>query len=130
MNRFATSQKQVIIGPKILILVLNRGKSDTNSYSSRNYGYRSYSYGSTKYNHTVKFGENLQFRCGDKYDLRSVCNHSGYSAKGGHYTADVKQLGTDEWHHCNDSSVSKAGRYSRSSGFNCKDAIMMLFNKI
>ena len=39
------------------------------------------------------------------YDLYGVCNHSG-STMGGHYTACVK-VKNGEWHHFNDTHVSK-----------------------
>ena len=120
------SEKQVIVGPKLLIVVLNRGKNDGNSYGN-NYGENS------KYNHTVKFDKNLILTNGDEYDLRSVCNRLEYSGKGGHYTAYVKQLGTDVWHHCNDSTIEKLTRQRYSEGstsfHNCGNAIMMIFSK-
>jgi len=40
-----------------------------------------------------------------KYDLYSICNHSG-GTNGGHYTAFVKTIG-DEWVHFNDTHVER-----------------------
>ena len=118
------TEKHVIVGPKLLIIVLNRGDNDNDGENS-------------KYNHTVKFDEDLILTNGDEYDLRAVCNHSnhsGYSGKFGHYTADVKQLGSNIWHHCNDSIISQTRQWhskgSHSTSFyNCRDAIMMFFSK-
>ena len=48
------------------------------------------------------------------YDLYGVCNHSG-STMGGHYTACVK-VKNGEWHHFNDTSVSKINDPSKMIG--------------
>ena len=135
------SQKQIVVGPKLLIVVLNRGTNEgknskysksPKSWSSHNSNhYSNYERSPSKYDHTVEFDENLVLTNGNEYDLRAVCNHSRHSADGGHYTADVKQLSTNIWHHCNDSSIVKTHqRYSkRSTFYNCDDAMMMIFSK-
>ena len=155
-NRFVTSEKHIVIGPKLLIIVLNRGKSDDyGSNKKNNFGYGSYgNYSSSKYDHTVEFEEDLSLdeKNNNNYDLRAVCNHLGSSSYGGHYTADVKQLGTNKWHHCDDSSVStrnsnyntynynnnnyhnkhnKSNVYSNlnSKQYSCQSAIMMIYAK-
>ena len=95
----------MIIGPNSLVVSLVRG---TNEY---------------KQNHVVNFGENVTICDINSYNLRSVCNHSGNTTKFGHYTANVKQLGTDIWHLCNDESVYSKQKYS------VDDAIMMIYQK-
>ena len=136
------TEKQVVVGPKLLIVVLNRrknaGKNSKYAKSSKspiynNDYYSTYEKSSSKYDHTVKFDENLILTNGDEYDLRSVCNHSGFSANFGHYTGDIRQLGTNVWHRCDDSSIEKLTRQRRCKGstsfHNCDNAIMMIFSK-
>lgn len=41
-----------------------------------------------------------------RYQLYGVCNHSGGSIRGGHYTACVTPVGQASWYQCNDTLVT------------------------
>lgn len=48
------------------------------------------------------------------YCLYGMSKHSG-SLNGGHYIGDVKDIDTNRWYNCNDSSVSTTSASSSSS---------------
>ena len=48
------------------------------------------------------------------YSLYGMSKHSG-SLNGGHYIGDVKDIDTNKWYNCNDSSVSSTSPSSSSS---------------
>jgi ubiquitin C-terminal hydrolase len=47
------------------------------------------------------------------YELYAVCNHSG-STHGGHYTADVRPVGDQDWYEFNDTRIRKLARHTTS----------------
>ena len=50
----------------------------------------------------------------ENYTLYGMSKHSG-SLNGGHYVGDVKDLDSNKWYNCNDSSVSTTKVSSSSS---------------
>lgn len=51
-----------------------------------------------------------------KYVLRGFSNHHG-GLGGGHYTADCRDISTDEWYHFDDSNVEKNNNLDKSSAY-------------
>ena len=111
-------EKKLLNRPNILILKLDRGDISANKTS-----------------HTVKFGKILKLNDTDNsnYNLFGVSYHSGNN-DGGHYTARIKKLGTnDEWYYCNDSHTERCGYGYRNQRFNynvpCDGAMFMCYSK-
>ena len=102
---FVESETSVIIHPKALIVSFARGKGDS------------------KNNHNIDFKENLVMRKDNMYNLRAVCKHFGNGTAFGHYTATVKQLGTDVWYECDDST------YYQKRNHSTNNAMMMIYTK-
>ena len=86
----------LIIGPEILIILLNRGKG-------------------TQYNIKILFEEDLDLfnyiemkNTGYKYKLIGVITHLGESGMSGHFIAYCRDPISSEWYQFNDSLVNKA----------------------
>jgi hypothetical protein len=113
-SKLLSDCEEILLSPQYLLVHLNRTYLEgcLNQYHVQD-----------KMDHAVTFPiDNLRIPTvgGPKiYHLVAASMHSGGSAKGGHYTALVRDhQDWNKWYNCNDSSVSASSHPSESRGYN------------
>ena len=100
--------------PKFLIIYINRcdGINSTKAYGKLQIANQ----------FEITTPESLEKRCTNEnfsnknhtYNLYGIVIHSGRSIHGGHYYTYSKDVQTDEWYCCNDSSVEKINNFDQN----------------
>ena len=128
-NKYITIETVLTDMPKFLIIYINRCSSNV-SYKKDNRLQIA-----NKFEITTP--KSLEEYCINKnlsnilhtYDLYGIIIHSGRSISGGHYYAYSKNVQTNDWYNCNDSTVTKIDNFNLNDEYIQSNCSALLYIK-